>query len=67
MAPEPAVAPANDSSSSENEEGGMFASGTLLYWKFETGNFWGSIKGFNKDGTYTTTWDDGDVHQLGKL
>lgn len=67
MAPEPAVAPANDSSSSENEEGGMFASGTLLYWKFETGNFWGSIKGFNKDGTYTTTWDDGDVHQLEEI
>jgi hypothetical protein len=45
------------------DNGGKWANGTLLYWKFENGNLWGSIKGHN-DGMYATSWSDGDVHQL---
>jgi hypothetical protein len=46
-----------------NGNGVKFSNGTLLYWKFENGNFWGSIKG-HKDGIYKTSWSDGDVHNL---
>ncbi|KAL3932326.1 MAG: hypothetical protein SGBAC_010900 [Bacillariaceae sp.] len=40
-----------------------FANGTLIYWKFENGNFWGSIKDY-KNGKYMTSWSDGDEHVL---
>eukprot|EP00980_Cylindrotheca_fusiformis_P018407 scaffold6052_cov118-Cylindrotheca_fusiformis.AAC.20 len=56
-----AVAPGEESKSGDN--GGKWANGTLLYWKFDNGNSWGSIKG-HKDGIYSTSWSDGDVHEL---
>ncbi|CAJ1953035.1 unnamed protein product [Cylindrotheca closterium] len=47
----------------DTESEATFANGTLVYWKFENGNFWGSVKDF-KNGKYVTSWSDGDVHIL---
>lgn len=58
---EVAIDPTGEVEKADN--GGKWANGTLLYWKFENGNFWGSIRG-QKDGVYSTSWSDGDVHQL---
>jgi hypothetical protein len=33
--------------------------GTLVYYQFDDGWYWGTITGYD-DGAYTTTWSDGD-------
>jgi hypothetical protein len=52
-----------DQEAEKVDNGGKWDNGTLLYWKFDNGNLWGSIKGYN-NGVYTTSWSDGGVQQL---